>query len=277
MSEPIGQTPPPSSQVPPVAPAPFYRPSDYSQQQQWMPAPPPGYLPQPRNGYGVTALVLAIVGLVFSLVPLTGFIALICGGLAVLFGLLGLGRVRRGQADNKGLTITGLVLGALALVLGFIGVIIVFTATNKLATDLSKIGQPSSAPPSVTYPQPQVQRPTWTLASTAPTQGATPRVVNAKTIGDDYEANKIAAERKWNGQFVQFTSEVGNISDGFGGPSVSFTKVTSKFSFTQIVCRVTDENQLVSISKGHAATVRGVIDGDQTFGVISLKDCEVVG
>jgi len=271
MSEPTGQTPPPSSQVPPVAPAPFYRPSDYQQQQQWMPAPPPGYLPQPRNGYGVTALVLAIVGLVFSLVPLTGFIALICGGLAVLFALLGLGRVRRGQADNKRLTITGLVLGALALVIGFIGVIIVFTATNKLATDLSKIGHTSSAP-SVTYSQP-VQ----TVASTVPAQGVAPRVVNAKTIGDDYEANKIAAERKWNGQFVQFTSEVGNISDGFGGPSVSFTKVTSKFSFTQIVCRVADENQLVSISKGRAATVRGVIDGDQTFGVISLKDCEVVG
>lgn len=168
MSEPIGQTPPPSSQVPPVAPAPFYRPSDYPTQQGWMQAPPPGYLPQPRNGYGVTALVLAIVGLVFSLVPLTGFIALICGGLAVLFALLGLGRVRRGQADNKRLTITGLVLGALALVIGFIGVIIVFTATNKLATDLSKIGQPSSAPPSITYPQPQVQTPVWTV-STAPT------------------------------------------------------------------------------------------------------------
>jgi len=270
MSEPTGQTPLPSSQVPPVVPAPFYRPSDYPQ-QQWMPAPPPGYLPQPRNGYGVTALVLAIVGLVFSLVPLTGFIALICGGLAVLFALLGLGRVRRGQADNKRLTITGLVLGALALVIGFIGVIIVFTATNKLATDLSKIGHTSSAP-SVTY-----QQPVRTVASTTPAPGA-PRVVNAKTIGDDYEANKIAAERKWNGQRVQFTSKVTNISDGWTGPSVSFGEVTSKaFSITQIVCRGASEDQLATLAKGRPATVRGVLNGDMTLGVLDLNECEVVG
>lgn len=105
-----------------------------------------------------------------------------------------------------------------------------------------------------------------------------PQVVNAKNIGDDYESNKIAAAQKWGGKYVQFTSKVLNISDGWGGPSVSFGDVTSKaFSFTQIVCNVGDANQLVSIAKEHPATVRGVIDGDQTMGVISVKDCQVVG
>src|SRR5690606_27708715 len=33
-----------------------------------------------RNGFGITALVLALVGAVFGIVPLTGFIALILGG-----------------------------------------------------------------------------------------------------------------------------------------------------------------------------------------------------
>ncbi|MDQ3761616.1 MAG: hypothetical protein M3460_07925 [Actinomycetota bacterium] len=36
----------------------------------------------PRNGFGITAVVLAVIGLV----PFTGFIALILGLLAVVFG-----------------------------------------------------------------------------------------------------------------------------------------------------------------------------------------------
>lgn len=172
MSEPTGQPNPPTSQPmpPPVASDPYYRPAAFPQQQQWMPSPPQAvYQPQPRNGYGVTALVLAIVGLVFGLVPFTGFLAIMCGGTSVLFGFLGLGRVRRHEATNKGLTITGLILGALALLLGVIGLIIVMNAATKLSNDLSKIGKPSSAPPSITYPQPQAQTPTWTVSSTAPT------------------------------------------------------------------------------------------------------------
>jgi len=166
MSEPFGQPNSPTSQ-PPVTPDPHYRPSGYPQ-QGWMPTPPPqSYLPQPRNGYGVTALVLAIVGLVFGLVPFTGFLAIMCGGTSVLFGLLGLGRVRRHEANNKGMTITGLILGALALLLGVIGLIIVMNAATKLSNDLSKIGQPSSAPSTYSYQQPQT--PTWTVSSSSPT------------------------------------------------------------------------------------------------------------
>jgi hypothetical protein len=37
----------------------------------------------PRNGFGITALVLALIGLVFGLVLFTGFIALILGMLAM--------------------------------------------------------------------------------------------------------------------------------------------------------------------------------------------------
>ncbi|MCA1708749.1 MAG: hypothetical protein LC808_37900, partial [Actinobacteria bacterium] len=54
------------------------------------PPPPPPAPTVPRNGFGIiTALVLALIGLVFGFVPFTGFIALILGMLAVLFGVLG--------------------------------------------------------------------------------------------------------------------------------------------------------------------------------------------
>jgi hypothetical protein len=99
-----------------------------------------GLLPEPRNGFGITALVLAIIGLVSSLVPLTGFLATILGVLAVVFGLLGLGRVQRRIATNRALTIVGTVLGLIAMLIGIIGMVIVFKATAQLGRDLAGIG-----------------------------------------------------------------------------------------------------------------------------------------
>jgi hypothetical protein len=96
---------------------------------------------EPRNGFGITALVLAIIGLVFGFIPITGFIALILGALAVLFGLLGWGRVRRGAATNKKMTMIGALLGAGAIALGVWGMVTVFTVVDELGRDLEQIGE----------------------------------------------------------------------------------------------------------------------------------------
>jgi hypothetical protein len=79
--------------------------------------------PAPRNGFGVTGL-----GLVFGLVPFTGFLALILVLLAVLFGLLGWSRARRGTATNRTMTVLGTVLG-----IGSIGIL--FGAVEELGKD----------------------------------------------------------------------------------------------------------------------------------------------
>ncbi|GCE37834.1 hypothetical protein Rhow_000680 [Rhodococcus wratislaviensis] len=97
-----------------------------------------------RNGFGVTALVLAIVGVVFGLVPLTGFIALILGLLSVLFGLLGFGRVRKGLATNKIMTLAGTGLGVVAVALGIWGMTIFFGAVDELDQKLDNLGGSAS-------------------------------------------------------------------------------------------------------------------------------------
>ena len=71
------------------------------------------YYPPPRewrNGFGVTALVVGIVSVLFlcTLIPVP------LGIVAVIFGVLGLGRARRGEADNRGMAIAGLVMGGVA-------------------------------------------------------------------------------------------------------------------------------------------------------------------
>lgn len=96
---------------------------------------------EPKNGFGIAALCLAIPGLVFGLIPLTGFIALICGALAVIFGLLGHGRARRKVATNKGMAITSTILGVGAIGLGILGMSIVFNTVDELDNELKKTGE----------------------------------------------------------------------------------------------------------------------------------------
>jgi hypothetical protein len=84
------------------------------------PAPPPygGYPPQaaaPKNGLGIASLVLAVIGLVSVA---TVFAPIALGVVAVILGVIGHGRVKRGIANNGGVAIAGIVLGALAIVVG---------------------------------------------------------------------------------------------------------------------------------------------------------------
>ena len=89
------------------------------------PYPPPrqpysGFTPPPtgpRNGLGITALVLAIIGLVFCWSVAGGIILGLC---AIIIGFVGRGRVKRGEATNGGVAIAGIVLGFLAIIVSLI-------------------------------------------------------------------------------------------------------------------------------------------------------------
>jgi len=102
-------------------------PSPYTFRQQpsphpngYPPPPPPyyGYPPppvEPKNGLGIASLVLAIIAL---LSVWTVFVAVVLGPAAVVVGFIGRGRVKRGTANNGGVAIAGIALGALAIIVG---------------------------------------------------------------------------------------------------------------------------------------------------------------
>lgn len=82
-----------------------------------MPPPPPGYQQPvaPKNGMGTAGLVLGIIGALGALfIPCIGWVL---GILAVIFGGIGTSRVNKGEANNKGAAMTGLILGIVAIVL----------------------------------------------------------------------------------------------------------------------------------------------------------------
>jgi hypothetical protein len=79
--------------------------------------PPPTGPTGPRNGLGITALVLAIIGLMFCWSIAGGIILGLC---AIIIGFVGRGRVKRGEATNGGVAIAGIVLGFLAIIVSLI-------------------------------------------------------------------------------------------------------------------------------------------------------------
>jgi len=111
--------PPPGAAVPAAAPLPAGAP---------VPAgygPPGGYPAAPaRNGFGTTALVLGILAIVTSITVVGG---VLLGVLAVIFGLLGRGRARRGEATNGGLALAGVITGVIGILLA--GALIAFGAS----------------------------------------------------------------------------------------------------------------------------------------------------
>ena len=87
------------------------------------PPPPPPYSGDtppptgPKNGLGIAALVIAIIGLGFCWTVVGG---VILGVSAVIIGFVARGRVKRREATNGGVAIAGIVLGFLAIIVSLV-------------------------------------------------------------------------------------------------------------------------------------------------------------
>ena len=97
-----------------------------------------------KNIWGILALIGGIVGILTS--------GLIIGGLlgiaAVIFGFIALSAIKKGLASNKGLSITGLILGFVAILATIIAVIVYFALGIGFmsAVDQASSQSPTSAP-----------------------------------------------------------------------------------------------------------------------------------
>ncbi|MCX5391159.1 DUF4352 domain-containing protein [Streptomyces sp. NBC_00094] len=98
-----------------------------------------------RNGLGTAALILGIIGTISGLIPLLFWLAGTLGLIALILGLVGKGRVKRGEANNKGVTLTGAILGLVSLILATVGLIITVTAVSDAVEEIDKAVQ-SAAP-----------------------------------------------------------------------------------------------------------------------------------
>ncbi|WP_149179897.1 DUF4352 domain-containing protein [Streptomyces sp. TRM49041] len=109
-----------------------------TQPQYGTPQPAPGPAAPARNGLGTAALVLGVIGTISGFIPLFFWLAGILGLIALILGLSGRGRVKRGEATNKGVTTTGAILGLAALILSVVGAVITYKAVDEAVTELNK-------------------------------------------------------------------------------------------------------------------------------------------
>lgn len=91
------------------------------------PVQPESVPPVRGNGFGITALVLGIVAVVFSFIPVMGVVAFVLGPLAVLFGIIGATR----KIARKGAAVAGLVLGILSIVIAAIWLAVLSAAVSS--------------------------------------------------------------------------------------------------------------------------------------------------
>lgn len=68
----------------------------------------------PRNGAGVASLVFGVIALLSSWFV----VGIVFGVFAVVFGFTAEALVMRGDANNRGMAIVGMVLGVVAMVVG---------------------------------------------------------------------------------------------------------------------------------------------------------------
>jgi hypothetical protein len=100
-----------------------------------------------RNGLGVAALVVGVLALLSSLTLIGG---IVLGIAAIVLGVLGRGRAKRGEADNGGMALAGVVLGVVGLLLSLlflaIGVAIFSSESGQdLADCLEQAGDDQAA------------------------------------------------------------------------------------------------------------------------------------
>ncbi|MFJ4848810.1 MULTISPECIES: hypothetical protein [unclassified Streptomyces] len=117
--------------------------------------------PAPRNGFGVTAMVLGIIGSILGIACFGAFLGLPLGLAALVFGIVGLRIVRRGEATNRGQALTGLILGIVSVVVSGAMIALVVggiaggwfdTMDDELiSADQGAYGTPMAAGSPVTY------------------------------------------------------------------------------------------------------------------------------
>lgn len=118
--------------------------------------------------------------------------------------------------------------------------------------------------------------PSRTSTSASSTDKSTPIAVTAPVLVADYEANEIAADRKYKGQILEITGVVDSIGKDILDSMYVTLDSDERFGITNVQCFFdkSEETNLAALSKGRSLTVRGRCDGK--FGNVLIKECAIV-
>lgn len=101
--------------------------------------------------------------------------------------------------------------------------------------------------------------------------------VELTSFVEEFDANQLAAEGKYEGKLIQTSGYINNISeDILGTPFITIHPSNEEFYFgTYLQCMFDSEEQLTSLINGEMVTVKGRVT-TQSLGIIGAEDCEVL-
>ena len=204
----------------------------------YAPMPPVSAPVQYKNGLGTAGFVLGLVGLIFAFIPIIGVVAWPMVILGLIFGIVGTLRANRGQASNKGLAITAVVLSAIGLL-----ICVIWTAAFGKAVSDTANGLPAPAAPAA------VADAGSDAAAAAPTAAASGKHTIVLEVTTAAKSNV-----QWNSGFTANSQEVlekgktwrQTLSmDDLPFTSVTVTAVDFKLGDKDNTCKITVDGKTV--------------------------------
>ncbi|NCT91027.1 DUF4190 domain-containing protein [Cellulomonas sp. APG4] len=92
--------------------------------------------PSKTNGLGIAALIVGILSLLICYIPFVGFVSVLGGIIAVVLGILGMRKAKDGQTGGRGMSLAGLITGAIALLVAVVINVFVIIGLNSLDSSL---------------------------------------------------------------------------------------------------------------------------------------------
>lgn len=174
----------------------------------WQPAPR-----KAGNGLATAGFVLGLLGLLGSFIPVLNVGGMVLGVIGAILAAVGLTRAKR-TGSGKGLALSGLVLGVLALVVGIVVNVAFANAVDDAADDVAStsVEAPAQAPADDAAAAPVEEEPAAAGIGTPVRDGKFEFTVTSiepgvAQVGDQY-LNQAA-----QGQFVLVHVTVTNIGD----------------------------------------------------------------
>ncbi|MGY0372451.1 DUF4190 domain-containing protein [Clostridium sp. JNZ J1-5] len=87
-----------------------------------------------NDGLSITSMILGIVGLVITFVPGLNFIGILCGILAIIFGVISKNRIQSSDEELSGLGMAkaGLILGIITIAIFILTLVACGAILNSL-------------------------------------------------------------------------------------------------------------------------------------------------
>ncbi|OLL75417.1 hypothetical protein Ae168Ps1_3818 [Pseudonocardia sp. Ae168_Ps1] len=216
----------------------------------------------PRNGFGTTALVLGIIGVLTAMIPIVGVVAWPMVILGLIFGVLGIVRAGKGIATNRGVAISGTVLSALGLLLCILWVAAFGSAVDSAssgavpsAASVPAASEPVASAPAVTAPS--IEQP---AAAASPAGGdvITYEVTGSGSAGNiTYVKDSNMGMEQVNATDLPWTKEVTFDGGVLSFQPLSLVAQSDSGGSGEITCRIMRNGQEItsSTSSGPYAVV----------------------